>query len=87
MPVLLDIYLDGTLFVSSWANRYRPDLAKHFGDDGCHAFQVDIAPNINTFTGMDIKVLPRVGVNKINQKINFLEQKSRMKHINEEQGL
>lgn len=87
VPVLLDIYLDGTLFVSSWANRYRPDLAKHFGDDGCHAFQVDIAPNINTFTGMDIKVLPRVGVNKINQKINFLEQKSRMKHINEEQGL
>lgn len=87
VPVLLDIYLDDTLFVSSWANRYRPDLAKHFNDDGCHAFQVDIAPNVNTFTGMNIKVLPRVGINKINQKVNFLEQKSFMKHINEEQGL
>ncbi len=86
-PVLLDIYLDGKLFVSTWANRYRPDLEKHFGDHGCHAFQVDFATNINAFTGYDISVKPRVGISSINHRISALEEKVSMKHISEEIGL
>ena len=84
--VLLDIYLNDEFIVSTWANRYRADLALYFKDHGCHAFQLDFAPNFNAFQDLNIKVIPRVGVDHINCKPEKLEAKNKAKHILEEVG-
>jgi GT2 family glycosyltransferase/spore maturation protein CgeB len=72
--VVLDCFIDGVLYATTSARRFRGDLKKHFGDHGYHEFLVELTPALRFQQPGRIEVTPRVGVNLIRQKISSLKQ-------------
>jgi GT2 family glycosyltransferase/spore maturation protein CgeB len=70
--VLLDCFIDGHLYSTTAANRFRPDLAKHFGDHGFHEYRFELSPGIARCFPGKMQVVPRIGKSNIKHKIETL---------------
>lgn len=71
--VVLDCFIDGVLHSTTSANRFRPDLAKHFGDHGFHEFQFELSPQLfRVETPGKLSVQPRRGQSEIRHKVDTL---------------
>lgn len=72
--VVLDCFIDGVLYATTSARRFRADLKKHFGDHGFHEYLFELTPALGFQVPGKVEVIPRAGVNLIKQKIKALPQ-------------
>jgi len=61
-PVLLDLFLDGVYYATSDCGRFRPDVAKHFGDTHTYGFLFELPLNLDSDSAIRVSVRPRHGV-------------------------
>jgi GT2 family glycosyltransferase len=71
--VVLDCFVDGVLYATTSARRFRADLKKHFNDHGFHEYLFELTPASTFQHPGKIEVVPRVGRNMIKQKITSLK--------------
>jgi O-antigen biosynthesis protein len=71
--VVLDCFIDGYLFSTTSANRFRPDLAKHFGDHGFHEYRFELTPACLRMYPGKVEVHPRIGKSTIKHKIDNIQ--------------
>lgn len=72
IPVLIDLYLDGVLYTSTEASRYRPDVAKHFKDDHTYGFLFELPLNLMAPKDLRVEVRARYGVSEGNPPAKML---------------
>ncbi len=72
--VVLDLFVNGILYATTTARRFRGDLKKHFGDHGCHEFLFELTQAVALDAPCKLEVLPRQGRSAINNKIPMLQR-------------
>ena len=72
--VVLDCFIDGFLYATTAASRFRADLKKHFNDHGFHQYVFELTPALEFQRPGNIEVVPRVGRSKVKQKFTTLNR-------------
>jgi GT2 family glycosyltransferase len=70
--VLLDLFIDGHIYSTTAANRFRADLAKNFKDHGFHEYRFELSPGVLRRSPGKVQVIPRVGKSAIKHKLDTL---------------
>ncbi len=60
--VVVDCFLDGVLYATVRADRFRGDLERRFGDHGHHGFVWDSPPIFSELEDRSLEVRPRLGL-------------------------
>lgn len=68
-PVLLDLYIGGSYYYSTFSGLHRADVGRKFSDHGNHGFHFELPPHLITNQDLKIKVVPRYG------KVSFTNEK------------
>jgi GT2 family glycosyltransferase/spore maturation protein CgeB len=71
--VVLDCFINGKIYATTAARRFRSDLAKHFNDHGCHEYLFELTPAASEQYPGTILVESRLGVGTINHKHRALK--------------
>ncbi len=72
--VVLDCFIDGVLYATTSARKFRADLKKFFNDHGFHQYLFELTPALAFQNPGKIEIVPRTGKNLVKQKITSLRK-------------